>query len=256
MCGLSRVCLSSLVLSSSCNLCVLACSVLAHDAHESGKVVFVWVISYKLRVYNHHYCLSSSDCQRVTHFFTVSCLSSTNRSCASEPQHLSAFLLPLRIPTTNIMRSINISRAESDNDNNVFVHSAIIGWCYNPVTCLYSTFCPPCAIATAKSTFDGSDWCFNCVCFGLNPCIVRNYVRYLYASHPPSLSLALRRIHLPRNLPFSSHPPTPPLHSASHTPLTPLSITIPGWATRSTDDPATATASVRSCAAPAPSHSS
>ena len=78
------------------------------------------------------------------------------------------------------MRSMNISRAESDNDANVFIHSAVIGYCYHPVTCLYGTFCPCCAIASAKSLFDGSDWCFNCVCFGYNPCIVRNYVRMGY----------------------------------------------------------------------------
>jgi Cys-rich protein (TIGR01571 family) len=78
------------------------------------------------------------------------------------------------------MRSMKVSRNESDSDKNVFVHSAVIGWCYNPLTCLYGTCCPCCAVASAKTMFDGSDWCFNCVCFGANPCIVRNYVRMGY----------------------------------------------------------------------------
>ena len=75
---------------------------------------------------------------------------------------------------------MKVSRNESDSDKNVFVHSAVIGWCYNPLTCLYGTCCPCCAVASAKTMFDGSDWCFNCVCFGANPCIVRNYVRMGY----------------------------------------------------------------------------
>lgn len=46
--------------------------------------------------------------------------------------------------------------------------------------CMYGTFCPICAIASAKSKFDGSSWCFNCCCFGCSPQITRNYIRVGY----------------------------------------------------------------------------
>ena len=36
------------------------------------------------------------------------------------------------------------------------------------------------ALASAKSQFDGSEWCFNVCCFSFSPCIVRNYVRMGY----------------------------------------------------------------------------
>ena len=45
--------------------------------------------------------------------------------------------------------------------------------------CLYGYFCPCCALASAKSRFDGSSFCFNCLCFN-NICLVRNYIRSGY----------------------------------------------------------------------------
>lgn len=60
------------------------------------------------------------------------------------------------------------------------MNSLIMGYCFNPGKCLYGTFLFPCAIASAKSRFDGSGWCFNLVCFGCSPCIVRNYIRLGY----------------------------------------------------------------------------
>eukprot|EP01111_Echinosteliopsis_oligospora_P010861 TRINITY_DN344_c0_g1_i1.p1 TRINITY_DN344_c0_g1~~TRINITY_DN344_c0_g1_i1.p1 ORF type:complete len:102 (+),score=6.23 TRINITY_DN344_c0_g1_i1:55-360(+) len=32
--------------------------------------------------------------------------------------------------------------------------------------CMYSWFCTPCSNASARSEFDGSNWCFNCLCVG------------------------------------------------------------------------------------------
>ncbi|KAG5176914.1 hypothetical protein JKP88DRAFT_189519 [Tribonema minus] len=43
---------------------------------------------------------------------------------------------------------------------------------------MYSLFCPPCAVATAVTRFDGSSWANNC-CF-VNPCMARNVVREGY----------------------------------------------------------------------------
>ena len=55
------------------------------------------------------------------------------------------------------------------------------GYCCNDIfNCLYGTFFPACAMASAKSIFDGSDWCFNCMCFSPNPCLTRNYIRRGY----------------------------------------------------------------------------
>ena len=45
--------------------------------------------------------------------------------------------------------------------------------------CLLGTLCPYCALATAKSSFDGSSCCFNCICFS-NVLLVRHYIRRGY----------------------------------------------------------------------------
>lgn len=65
---------------------------------------------------------------------------------------------------------------------------------------MYACCCPTCAIASAKSNFDGryvdfilseyktiidgkfyvSSWIFNCFCFGTSPMFVRNYIRMGY----------------------------------------------------------------------------
>ena len=52
--------------------------------------------------------------------------------------------------------------------------------CNDVFNCLYGTFFPACALSSAKSLFDGSDWCFNCICFSHNPCLMRNYIRRGY----------------------------------------------------------------------------
>jgi len=54
--------------------------------------------------------------------------------------------------------------------------------CSNKYNFLYGFCCPSCAIATAKSNFDNSNWIFNLCCFGLCPnhCIVRTYIRKGY----------------------------------------------------------------------------
>eukprot|EP00953_Heterococcus_sp_UTEX-ZZ885_P034806 18006-Heterococcus_DN1.PRE.2 len=44
--------------------------------------------------------------------------------------------------------------------------------------CMYSLFCPMCAIATARTRFDGSHWCSNC--FFLTSCMARNIIREGY----------------------------------------------------------------------------
>lgn len=63
---------------------------------------------------------------------------------------------------------------------NDWKHFLFAGYCDNIFHCCFGTFFPPCAIASAKSHFDGSDCVFNCVCFGLFPGVVRNYIRQGY----------------------------------------------------------------------------
>jgi len=43
---------------------------------------------------------------------------------------------------------------------------------------LYSWFCPQCALATMRTEYDGSSWCFNCL--AINPVIARNMLRAGY----------------------------------------------------------------------------
>mmetsp|Transcript_10306 Transcript_10306/g.15668 ORF Transcript_10306/g.15668 Transcript_10306/m.15668 type:complete len:255 (+) Transcript_10306:62-826(+) len=57
--------------------------------------------------------------------------------------------------------------------------SLLGGCCSNLSNCCYATFCPVCALASAKKSFDGSNFCFNCCCF-CSPCLVRNYIRNGY----------------------------------------------------------------------------
>ncbi|KAH3756107.1 hypothetical protein Pelo_12095 [Pelomyxa schiedti] len=45
-------------------------------------------------------------------------------------------------------------------------------------TCLYGWCCPFCAMASARSKYDGSDWCFNCMCG--TPSFIRNIIREGY----------------------------------------------------------------------------
>jgi len=45
-------------------------------------------------------------------------------------------------------------------------------------SCCYACMCPMCAGASAREDFDGSNWCFNCLC--LNACVLRNVVREAY----------------------------------------------------------------------------
>ena len=49
--------------------------------------------------------------------------------------------------------------------------------------CLYGLLCPACAIATARSNFDGSDCCFNWLCMGM--CMARSIIRtgYVFPVH-------------------------------------------------------------------------
>ena len=54
------------------------------------------------------------------------------------------------------------------------------GYCLNCFNCLYATIFPMCALASAKTQFDGSDFMFNFFCFGTNVAVVRNYIRNGY----------------------------------------------------------------------------
>merc|ERR1712159_183265 len=45
-------------------------------------------------------------------------------------------------------------------------------------SCAYAFCCPCCANASARTNFDGSNMCFNCLC--ASPCVVRNIVREAY----------------------------------------------------------------------------
>jgi Cys-rich protein (TIGR01571 family) len=53
-------------------------------------------------------------------------------------------------------------------------------FCLNCCTCCFGTCFPMCALATVKSQFDGSDLCFNCICFSWNVSVVRHYIRTGY----------------------------------------------------------------------------
>jgi len=46
------------------------------------------------------------------------------------------------------------------------------------VTCLYAFILPNCAVASARTTYDTSNWVFNCLCVG--PVVGRNIVREGY----------------------------------------------------------------------------
>lgn len=50
----------------------------------------------------------------------------------------------------------------------------------NCCTCCFGTCFPFCALASAKSQFDGSDLLFNCLCFSWNTAVVRHYIRTGY----------------------------------------------------------------------------
>jgi len=52
-----------------------------------------------------------------------------------------------------------------------------LGDCFQECgTCSYSCCCPACASASAKTNFDGSNWCFNCLCVptGVTQSIIRD----------------------------------------------------------------------------------
>lgn len=51
--------------------------------------------------------------------------------------------------------------------------------CSNVCNCLYAFYCPVCALATAKSKFDGSNCLWNCCCFTSIP-VNYNYIRTGY----------------------------------------------------------------------------
>eukprot|EP00656_Telonema_subtile_P005228 TRINITY_DN12376_c0_g1_i1.p1 TRINITY_DN12376_c0_g1~~TRINITY_DN12376_c0_g1_i1.p1 ORF type:complete len:177 (-),score=6.53 TRINITY_DN12376_c0_g1_i1:504-1034(-) len=42
-------------------------------------------------------------------------------------------------------------------------------------SCCYACFCPSCAVASAASRYDGSNWCFNWLC--KSPCATHNILR-------------------------------------------------------------------------------
>ena len=48
-----------------------------------------------------------------------------------------------------------------------------------PLSGLYVICCPLCATATARTNYDGSDWCFNCMSC-LTPALARNIIREGY----------------------------------------------------------------------------
>lgn len=48
----------------------------------------------------------------------------------------------------------------------------------NCLNCVIAYFCGPCTMATTRTEFDGSDWCFNCMCIGLPA--VRSAIRHAY----------------------------------------------------------------------------
>jgi len=62
----------------------------------------------------------------------------------------------------------------------IWQNELICGCFNNPINCLIGCFCPAIALSLAKSRFDGSDFCFNCVCFSCSPLLVRNYIRKGY----------------------------------------------------------------------------
>jgi len=62
----------------------------------------------------------------------------------------------------------------------IWQNELICGCFNNPINCLIGCFCPAIALSLAKSRFDGSDFCFNCVCFSCSPLLVRNYIRQGY----------------------------------------------------------------------------
>eukprot|EP01013_Petalomonas_cantuscygni_P008867 TRINITY_DN21620_c0_g1_i1.p1 TRINITY_DN21620_c0_g1~~TRINITY_DN21620_c0_g1_i1.p1 ORF type:complete len:239 (-),score=14.36 TRINITY_DN21620_c0_g1_i1:198-914(-) len=48
----------------------------------------------------------------------------------------------------------------------------------DPMMCLYAFFCPTCAVASARTEYDQSNWCFNCLTG--TPVVLRNIVREGY----------------------------------------------------------------------------
>jgi Cys-rich protein (TIGR01571 family) len=50
--------------------------------------------------------------------------------------------------------------------------------CHSPGNLMYAWCCPPCAAATARSHYDTSDCCFNCMCLTLP--LTRNIIREGY----------------------------------------------------------------------------
>lgn len=56
--------------------------------------------------------------------------------------------------------------------NNMLAYPAFCG------KCIFAILCPTCATASARTTYDGSNWLFNCCC--LSTCAVRNVIREGY----------------------------------------------------------------------------
>lgn len=54
------------------------------------------------------------------------------------------------------------------------------GYCAVPYNACYGTCFPCCALASAKTLFDGSDWFFNFCCFSCHCAVVRSYIRQGY----------------------------------------------------------------------------
>uniref|UniRef100_A0A7S2V1M3 Uncharacterized protein n=1 Tax=Fibrocapsa japonica TaxID=94617 RepID=A0A7S2V1M3_9STRA len=55
---------------------------------------------------------------------------------------------------------------------------SIFDICFNSSNFIYGCCCPSCAIAQARTDFDGSDCCFNFLCF--TPCLARSVIREGY----------------------------------------------------------------------------
>jgi len=65
----------------------------------------------------------------------------------------------------------NVQQAEGANEWT----SGLFGCFDDCGSCCYAMCCPWCANATARSEYDGSNWCFNCFC--VTPCLSRSIIR-------------------------------------------------------------------------------
>merc|ERR1712070_813290 len=73
--------------------------------------------------------------------------------------------------TTVTVTQRQVQRAEGDGEWS----TGICDCCIDPAVFFYSCCCPWAANASARTEYDGSNWCFNCIF--VSPCLVRSIVR-------------------------------------------------------------------------------